>query len=291
MTWLLLTIICSTLIFVVFKLFNRFGIDRMQAIVVNYLTAALMAWALNSQQVDYSQLPEKSWLLFPLLTGLLFITVFNLMAFTTQSLGVSITSVISKMSVVIPVMVALVIYGDSMNVIKGGGILLALAAVFLTTMKEEKKSHHLKFSWRTLLLPAALFIGTGTVDAVIKYTQQLHIAPADYDLYTSSLFASAASAGMLILVVRYFVREKRFAARSILAGIALGIPNYFSIFFLLKTLEIPHYESSVIFPVINVGIVALSALVGFFAFREKLNRANKMGIALSLVAIIIISSA
>jgi multidrug transporter EmrE-like cation transporter len=41
----------------------------------------------------------------------------------------------------------------------------------------------------------------------------------------------------------------------------------------------------------NIGVIALGSLVGLWLFKEKLSRLNYMGIALALLAIVLISLA
>ena len=73
--------------------------------------------------------------------------------------------------------------------------------------------------------------------------------------------------------------------KNILAGIALGIPNYGSIYFLIKALDMHNLESSVIFPVNNVGIVALSVVCARILFNENLSLKNIVGVILAIISI------
>ena len=77
--------------------------------------------------------------------------------------------------------------------------------------------------------------------------------------------------------------------RNVVAGVCLGLPNYGSIYFLLQTFEHSNMESSVIFPINNMGIVAFSAIAAFVLFREQLSALNWLGIVLSIAAIGVIS--
>ena len=72
-------------------------------------------------------------------------------------------------------------------------------------------------------------------------------------------------------------------------GIALGIVNYGSIYFLLKALRVNGYESSSIFTIINVAIIALSTLMGLLIFKEKISKKNTIGIGLAIISIILIT--
>ena len=103
MTALLLSILSSTLIFVVFKLFSRFKVNTLQAIVVNYFVACGTGLLLYDGEIVLQKIPEYPWFLYALALGSLFIGIFNLMAWTTQRSGLSVVSVATKMSVVVPV--------------------------------------------------------------------------------------------------------------------------------------------------------------------------------------------
>jgi len=83
-------------------------------------------------------------------------------------------------------------------------------------------------------------------------------------------------------------REK-FDKRAIPAGILIGVPNYFSLWTLVKVLSANQGNSSAIFPIINIGIVLFSTMVAYFLFREKLSKLNWMGIALAIASILMLS--
>jgi uncharacterized membrane protein len=84
-------------------------------------------------------------------------------------------------------------------------------------------------------------------------------------------------------------RNEKIAFKNIYWGFLLGIPNYFSMLFLVKTLGAFPNASATIFPINNIGIVAVSTLVSVLFFKEKLNTKNIIGLVLSLVAIALIS--
>ena len=75
---------------------------------------------------------------------------------------------------------------------------------------------------------------------------------------------------------------------KILGGIILGIPNYFSIVYLLKALGTDGIESSTAFTVNNVGIVVLSTLLGLFLFHERLSLKNWLGIFTAVLSVYLV---
>ena len=120
---LTLSILSSTTIYVVFKLFPKYQINTLHAIVINYLVATACGIILQPSAIDLGQTFQYSWFPFALALGVLFITVFNLMGITAQRSGLSVVSVAAKMSVVIPILFGLIYYHESLGVLKFLGIL------------------------------------------------------------------------------------------------------------------------------------------------------------------------
>ena len=271
--------------FVVFKLFAKYNVNNLQAIVVNYFAAFAVGYFSSDFDFDITELPSKSWFDGILVLGFLFIMLFQLMALVSQKFGVSAVSIAVKMSLVIPVLAAVIFYDEEMTWVKIIGILCALAAVYLATYKPEK----VKGKTAYIFLPIVLFIGSGFLDALINFIQAKSVLPNEHAHFASSTFLTAGGFGILFITYKALKGKVSFHWKNILGGIALGIPNYGSIYFLLKALEIDSLESSVIFPINNVGIVALSVIVGRLFFKEHLSKTNKAGITLALIAILLIA--
>jgi uncharacterized membrane protein len=85
--------------------------------------------------------------------------------------------------------------------------------------------------------------------------------------------------------------KRSLKAPSIIGGIILGIVNYGSIYFLIKTLDAANLQSSVIFPINNMGVVILTTFLSLLIFRESFSVKNKIGVAISIIAIAMISFA
>ncbi len=287
MTPLILSILASTCIFVVFKLFDRFKIHTLQAIVVNYITACATGFIDFDGTISASSIANASWFFYTLALGALFILVFNLMAITTQRSGLSVVSVATKMSVVVPILFGLFYYKESLGGYKLLGIVLALVAVYLTSAKGKTAS----LGKRQLLLPALVFLGSGIIDTSIKFLEEAFVAEADVPIFSATVFGSAACIGIITLIYLRLVGKIQFQFKNVIGGIALGIPNYFSIYFLVKALRSGLMESSGIFTVNNVFIVMLSTLLGIVLFKERLLPKNWLGIFLAVVSIFLVALA
>ena len=287
MFYLLISICISSFLFVIFKLFDVLKVNTFQAIVVNYFVAAVLGFYLSNNSVSFQEIPNQPWFIGAFLLGIMFILVFNVMALTSQKNGLSVASVSSKMSVVIAIVFGVWYYEESLGFVKLFGILLALIAVYLTSVKEKKETTVKQVS---LLFPILLFFGSGAIDTSLKFIETSFVEEGGVPLFSATIFGCAFILGMTILLYQIVKGTFRFEFKNILGGILLGVPNYFSIVYLLKALSTDGMESSTAFTLNNVGIVILSTLFGLFIFKEKLIWKNWLGIVIAIVSILLVMS-
>jgi drug/metabolite transporter (DMT)-like permease len=221
--------------------------------------------------------------------------VFYLIGQTAQRISLSTASVANKMSVVIPVLFSVFFIGESLSLLKTGGVVLALLAVYLSTRTASGKtaSEGMPAS-RLVWLPVLVFIGSGIIDTTINAANSFYIrSPEQSALFSIATFLSAFIVGCFVLLYRIGTKRSGvsdiFNVKNIVAGVALGIPNYFSIYFIFKSLDAKIMTSAQLFPVLNLCNVAISAIVGWMIFKEKLSATNVAGIILALISIVIIS--
>lgn len=284
MIYLLLSVLFTTGVFLILKEFQRYQLNNLQAIVVSYFVALSIGSLYSDSSFSVSFVFNQSWVFGALLISTLFIVVFNLMAITAQKGGLSIMSVANKMSVVIPVVFGFFLYQEEASLFKITGILLALLAVWFTS-KKDNKDHFDKRLW---YLPFFIFIGSGVADTLINYMQAYHVPNQDLDIFSTSLFFFCGLIGLLVLIFKFMLGKFSFSFKSSLGGLVLGVPNYFSIYFLLKALSQPGYETSLVFSLNNLLVVFVSVLLGLLIYKEKLSKQNYLGLGMSVFAIVIL---
>ncbi|MEP1487293.1 MAG: DMT family transporter [Algibacter sp.] len=285
MIFLLLSIIASTLIFIIFKSFTKHNVNTLQAIIVNYFIACSTGIFNSDVPVSIPAILNEEWFFGALFLGFLFISIFNVMALTAQRNGLSVASVASKMSVIIPVIFGLYVYNESAGWLKIIGIILALVAVYLTSVK-GKSSH---FTLKGLWLPIVLFFGSGILDTTLKFLETSYVSKNGIPIFSATIFFIAGSIGVLTICIKAIKTGFHFSYKSVIGGIILGIVNYYSIYLLLKALQFEGFESSTIFTINNVAVVMLTTLLGLSIFKEKLHTKNWIGIAIAIVSIILVS--
>jgi drug/metabolite transporter (DMT)-like permease len=288
MIYLLFSILCSTLILILFKLFQRFGVTNLYAIIANYLIAGALGYIFTAEPEALPLILEKHWLLPACGIGFLFITLFQIMAFTAQKLGVSRVSIAVKMSVALPVIAGIVLYAEAVSVYGWLGISLALLAVFLGTHKKGEGMKQDITGW-LLLMPIVLFIGNGSIDVILKYAQHHWLQPTEMATFSGVLFGFAFLWGLLFGGYAVIVKKQYPTFKDLGWGLLLGIPNFGSIYFLLEALDKANMTSAAIYPINNVAIVGLSALSGVFFFKEKLSRINLVGLFAAFLAIVLLA--
>lgn len=282
---LALSVLCSSLIFVVFKLFNTYKVQTLFAIVTNYVVACISGILYNPNSYNVLELSSEKWFYGTVGLGVLFILIFNVMAKSSQKNGVGVTSVATKMSFVIPVIFAVFYYEDILNTWQIIGVVLAIAAVYLTSLKKQG----IKLSKGALWLPFIVFLGSGIIDTAIKFFQEDYLTDKEFAVFSSTVFGSAAITGFVYIGVNSIKNPLKLNFKNILGGIVLGIPNYFSIFFLLRALNGETLSTTSVFTINNVAIVLFSTLLGILLFKEKLILKNWLGVLISVLSILLVA--
>ncbi len=226
-----------------------------------------------------------SWLWLAAVLGVLFIIGFIWMNQTVRHSGVTVATVASKTSFIISATGSFLIFSDIVNWQKILALVLAIPGVYLVTLKDQ--SIHL--NKRDLKFPLAVLLSSGLIEILLKLAQSSYVAESDYHIFLITLFASAAVTGIVMQLLRPGKFSKVHIRKEIWAGLLLGIPNYGSIYFLVKVLNQKNWEASFIYPINNTGIVILSGLLAMIFFKERMSRLNVWGLILALIAIILIS--
>ncbi len=280
-----LAIVFMTSLFVILKFFEKWGVNNLQGLTVNYFTASALSF-LNGLSDNINNIALlDSFLPICMVMGLLFISSFYLTAFTAQQNGVSAATVASKMSVVIPVIAGIQLYNDSISANKFAALFCALAAVYFTGSGPQtgKPTKH------NLFLPIALFLCAGIVDTTIKYAQHAYLNEKGGNIFIAAVFAVAGCVGLILTVYNYARHKHVWEGKSIAAGLLLGICNYASLIFVLRALGAAGADSGEVFTLSNVGVVLFSVVCSFLIFEERLTTKGMTGIVLALAAIVLLS--
>ena len=277
MRFLLLCVLMNTGIFAGFRIFGIYKLNIFPAIVINYITCIITGLLFIDSDNIIGRIIGSDWKAPAFVLGAMFIITFYFMAITTQRFSISVSSIASKMSLAIPVVASIFIFNvqskeyDIFNYI---GILAAFPAIYLVSRKNKESTTDMTPSSFLKLLPLGVFLFSGIIDTMINYLNLHFLAESDQGLFLIVIFGSASIIGVLTIIVK----KLKVTLTSIIGGILLGIVNFFSVYFLLKSLSEFGNDGAIVFPLVNVGIVLLSAFVSITVFNERLQLLNKIGL-------------
>ena len=285
MLWLLLCIVFTSCLIISFKHFDLLQIRVLPAITFNYVTCTFLGWLLQQNSENATAYEWQPWMWLSILLGFAFIAVYYLLSRATIENGVTVGAIANKLSVVIPVIIAIRVYGESFSAFKGAGIFLAVLAVVLANIKSSGAG----LKRASVLLPVVVFLGSGFSDSFLNYIQKFYLSSEDFGVFISMVFGSAFFLGIIGSLLMLYFRNHTFGWRDIGAGLLLGVANFGSMFTILKALESPNIEDSVVWAVNNVGVIIFASVYSQIVFREKLSFINKMGILTAISAIVLLT--
>src|SRR5690606_23676098 len=163
------------------------------------------------------------------------------------------------------------------------GIGLAFAALGCLLVRPDADG-----GGRTAAGPAVLgsllgvWLGYGTIDILFKQLAKSGAA------FSSSLLLSFILAAILMFAWLALRRSTQWSPRSLLSGVLLGLLNFGNIYFYIRAHQTFPDNPTLVFAAMNIGVISAGTLVGAGVFRERLGRLNVLGIALALVAIVVL---
>ena len=291
MIYLLLTIFLNALLIVAFKVFDKFRIDNLQAIVVNYWVCVITGCIFIGEVPFNKENLSQPWFPWSVLMGIGFVSIFNLIAYSTKKDGITITSIANKLSLVIPVAFAIWLYDDKMTVMKIAGILLAFPAVYLSTKPNGAIGTNRVNPWIAILL----FFASGLLDTLVNFVAvhffNTHFELTDnrnQSLFLIHTFGMAGVVGTLVIGSLWLIKGKAVKGMNIIAGICLGVPNYFSLYCFVKLLQSGFLPGSAAIPINNIGVVLSASLMAILFFKERTSMIRLIGMSLSIISILLI---
>jgi len=285
MIYLLLSILCSSIIAILFSFLQKFEIKLFPVIVLNYFAATFIGFSLNNSEINFSQIIQSNWLYVSVIVGILLIMGFYLIGFSTQKVGISATTVSNKMSFIIPMMFSILYYAESINYLKIIGIILTIISVLLSVYRKPKE----RFNLKSFYLPVLLFIVIGLIDASIKLAQTEFLDEKSIPLFTAFSFGLAGVIGIVACFFNSSKLKDFFKLKTLVVGFTIGAANYGSMYFLIFALNKSNLDSSIVYGLNNIGIITISVLIAFFVFKEKLLKINWIGFFLAIIAIILLT--
>ena len=278
MLFLVLSILCSVIVGVIFKITRKYNGNPTQIVAFNYAVALALcyfSYSPNLAEVD----GNAPWSLY-IAIGVLLPFVFLSLVASIKHMGIVKTDAAQRLSLFIPVLAAWLIFKEEFNSYKVIGIVIGFLALLFILRKQSENSQNKWF------FPAAVLIGFGIIDILFKQVALYTTLPYPTSLFV--VFCIALSMAILIAIYQIGVKNVKLESKNILFGALVGIFNFGNILFYLKAHKAFAENPSTVFAGMNMGVIVLGSIVGLLFFKEKLSKINFIGIFLALISIVFI---
>jgi drug/metabolite transporter (DMT)-like permease len=276
---LVLTICCSTSIALIIKFSGSQNEKPIVLLAANYFIASVISAFYIFHFESRFYLPV---IYFGLFLGLLFVLSFFAFTQAVTLAGTALATVSSRLSVIVPLLFSIIIFNEVPTKNQIIGILLALVTIYffylsLKNSNNSKKNDKIKY-----LYLIAVLVGIGINDFSMKIFQQIY-SKEEKSYFLFAIFFSAFLYSLIFIRIKKISFEKN----TIYKGAILGVPNVYSTIFLIGALS--QLRAVLVFPLINIGIILLTAILAALIFKERLNRFGIMSLVLGLISIIFLT--
>lgn len=276
MIYLLLAIVCSALVSVLMRLSNEKVNGNVGMLAMNYLMCLGLA-VLFTGGGHAAGTPGVARAVFMgVINGILYLLGFVLLQFNVKKNGVVLSTTFMKLGLLVPMVVSVCFFGEQPALWQVVGFVLAVAAILLVNVGNDKSVAGMKVGLILLLL------ANGGADAMSKVFEELGAVQwSEYFLLVT--FATA----LILCGLLMFVKRERPGRWEVLFGLLIGIPNYFSARFLLCALE--RVAAVIVYPTYSVATILVVTVTGLLLFKEKLSKRQWVAVLIILLAMILLN--
>lgn len=275
-----LGVICSLSIAHILKLASKAKQRTLNTLFVNYVTASLFSFLVSGNSFNKIIELESHFLIIAFILGAIFILNLIVYSLSLEKNGMGISITAMRLSLVVPIAVSILIYGEHIYGLGIVGIVLVLVSLFLITPRnKDKKASKFSISF----YPIALFLMTGVADSILKiFERELRSIASEFTFLGLIFFSSS------ILSAVYLIHKKEFSfiKKEFFLGICLGIFNLYSSYFLLKALTF--LDGTIVFSISNISNVLFGSIIGFIVWGDKLERTQKVGLIIASLSILLL---
>lgn len=292
---LALKVLCSVGVGLTVRHADQKGVNRLGMIRVNYAVAAIVAFLLLVVRPEVRVSRNTMWI--ALVAGVSYAATMLLWSQAISRSGIALTVGFTRMSVIIPVLVSMLVWKEIPRLTQSLGIVLGVAALLITGRRPAATDRQ-QATGDTRpagpLLLAGLFVASGIAALSTKLFQEL--CPAQENLHFQALLFIVAFIVATISsgTVRLFRSGKgdspphreRTNRKSLEWGSVLGLVNVGSSIFMVLALGL--VAGPLAFPISAAGEVAVLAVLGRVIWKEPLNRLSIIGLGMTLAALVLV---
>ena len=252
----------------------------------NVLTIGIVNYAVGAiASVFWFLISAKEWitpsvLLTGGLNGICYFCSFLLLIVVVSVKGAANTTIITRLSILLPILYGILVWSERPSVCQSIGILLAMTSLGLVGNRGAnitRQDHIRYFAWFPILF--FLLAGTGRISQdMFKYLCD----PEQHQAHLAITFSIAAVPSAALFIVR---RQWPTVTERIM-GTILGLINVMQVYCLLKALQI--YPDFIVFPVTSAAALVFTTLMAVWMLKERLRLKSYAGIGLAVCALVLL---
>ena len=279
MMYLMIAVLCSVAVSVLLKVLRQKNIDIRQTIVAGYPVAFLLTWVLLKPDVSGVSELGGAWSIIIAL-GILLPAVFIILGRAIESVGMVATDAAQRLSLIIPIVAAFLLFGEMLTGTRVFGLLLGFLALGALIYRPQQGQVSKQVKYTPLWL-FGVWAGYGIIDILFKQVAKQGSA------FPLTLFVTFGLAGLLLFVYLLITRV-RWQSKALAAGLLLGALNMGNIYAYIRAHQVLSESPSIVFTGMNVGVIAVATLIGVGVFKEQLNRVNMLGLLLAICCVAVL---
>ena len=289
MLYLILAVLCSSAVNIIMRVSEKHAKNSFIMFMANYAVCSLIAFLFMGGQRPFApQEGMKFAVLLGLISGAFYLGSLTLLRLNISKSGVMLSSVFMKLGVLVPTLMAVLIFREKPSALQIAGFVLAVAAIVLIYLEPKQKKSGAApgaapgaMSAGAFLLLLLLLV-SGLTESMANIYDELGAASVkDHFLFCNFLTAFVLSGAVAL------IRQEHITWRDILFGVLIGVPNYFCTRCLLLSLS--SLQAVVVYPIYNIGAIVLISLAGFFIFRERPGSRKLIGLAMIIAALALLN--
>ena len=283
MLYLLLAIVSSTLITLLMRCGEGKIRNNMAMFTVNYLICVVMS-RISMGKMDLFTNAEGIHVAvgLGLFSGIMYLVSFVFMQWNMRKNGVVLTSTFTKLGVLVPTIMAIVVFREQPKLMQTLGIILAIAAIIIIHFDKENDgaAKAVGGSFKIWLLLQLLV--SGFTDSLANiYDKAGSAALKDHYLFYTFLAALA------LAVIMTFKKKVKVSKWDLIFGFIIGIPNYFSSSFLLLALQ--SVPAIITYPVYSVGTIVAISAASVVLFKEQISSRKRVALLIVMLALVLLN--
>ena len=275
---LFMRIASSTAITLIMRFSDKKTSNNMAMFMANYAVCSLLSYYFMGGIPIFADEPGLGFTLgIGAISGVWYLVGFLFMQFNMRENGVVLSSTFNRLGVLVPTIMAMVVFKETPKMVQIIGIVVALVAIVMMQFEKDSLNAGGKKIWLVVML-----LSSGLCDSLTNVYDELGnpILKDNYLLYT--FFVALICATVLT------IREKnKISIWDLFFGFIIGIPNYFSSWFMFEALKT--VPAVIAYPVSSVGTILAISVGSVVLFKEKISRQKQIALVFVMIAMALLN--